>query len=112
MLEIFNNRRKQLDCLSSKLFDKIDICQISVFAFLKLVVKEDYEIVVILFKHFVILNQLKKNDRYLACIASSNVIINVVTIILDNYDKFYKKIKQNSLNLEQFKKQIYSKFKY
>ncbi len=37
--------------------------------------------------------------------------MNIATIIFDNYNKFYIKFKQNSLNIKQFKKQIYLKFK-
>ncbi len=83
-----------------KSFYKIDICQISIFAFLKLVNKKNYKIVVILSKHFVILDQLKKNNRYLAYIIDSNITINVATIIFDNYNKFYTKLKRNSSNLK------------
>ncbi len=58
------------------------------------------------------LNQLKKNNKYLACIINNNITINIAIIILNNYNKFYTKLKQDSFSLEQLKKQIYSKFKY
>ncbi len=39
------------------------------------------------------LNWLKKNNRYLAYIISNNITINVATIIFNNYNKFYAKLK-------------------
>jgi len=78
---------------------------------LKLAIKEKYEIIVMLLKHFVILNQLKKNNKYLTYIVDNNIIINVATIIFNNYDKFYIKFKQDFSNIKQFEKQIHSKFK-
>ena len=55
---------------------------------------------------------MKKNNRYLAYTIDNNITINVATIIFNNYNKFYTKLKQNSFNLKQLKKQIYLKFKY
>jgi len=67
---------------------------------LKFAIKENYKIVVILFKHFVILNWLKKNNRYLVCTVDNNIIIDIVAIIFDNYNKFYTKLKQKFSNIK------------
>jgi len=58
------------------------------------------------------LDQLKKNNKYLACTIDDNVTINVATITLNNYNKFYAKFKRDSSSLKQLEKQIYSKFKH
>jgi hypothetical protein len=64
-----------------------------------------------LFEHFAILKQLKKNNRYLIYLANNYLTIDIATIISKNYKKFYKKNQKSSI-LEKLKKQIYSKFKY
>ena len=100
MLEIFSKQRKQLECLFLKNLNKVNIYQISIFLFLKLINKKNYKIVIILSKHFAILNWLKNNNRYLACIIDNNIIINIAAIIFNNYNKFYIKFKQNSSSIK------------
>ena len=48
---------------------------------------------------------------YLIYIVNNNIIINIAIITFDNYNKFYTKFKQSFSNINQFKKQIYLKFK-
>ncbi len=103
-IRIFSNLRKQskrLSFESLKFFDKINIEQVIAIVFLKLATKKDYETIIMLFEHFAILNQSKKNDKYLICLANNNLIIDIATIAFENYNKFYKKIKRESPTIEK-----------
>ncbi len=93
---------KRLSFESFESLDKINIKQVIVVVFLKLATKKDYKTIVMLFEHFAMLDQFKKNNRYLACLASNNLIINIVVIVFENYNKFYKKIKRELLIIEKF----------
>lgn len=58
------------------------------------------------------LNQSKKNNKYLAYLTSNNLNIAIATIILKDFKKFYEKIKREFSTIKKLEKQLNFKFKY
>ena len=86
---------------------QVNIVEIFVFAFMKMTFNDKNQIIIIWLKYFQMLKQFEKNDKYLLL----NVfIIDIVVIIVQNYEKFFNKIKKTLITIDQLKQRVFKKF--
>ena len=84
-----------------------DISKINVSVFIKMIIKNSISVIVIWFEEFKKLKQFPSKNKYLI---NNFFIIDVVVIFVENYEKFFNKIKKISHTIKQLKKQISIKF--
>ena len=85
---------------------QVYIVEIFVFAFMKMTFNDKNQIIIMWSKHFQMLKQFEKNDKYLLL----NVfIIDIVVINVQNYEKFFNKIKKTFITIDQLKQKVFKK---
>ena len=84
-----------------------DISEISVSVFIKMVTRDSISVIVMWSEEFERLEQSASEDKYLI---DNSFIIDVAVIFVEDYEKFFSKIKKISHTIKQLKKQISVEF--
>ena len=84
---------------SSLSINQADIAEITVIAFVKMIVKKKNNVMMMWSKHFEQLNRFEEKDRYLLV---SNLTADIAVISADDYDKFFSKIAKKSIIKKKF----------
>ena len=84
-----------------------NIAKINVSIFIKMIIKDSINVIIMWFEKFEKLKQFVSKNKYLI---NNFFTIDVVVIFVENYEKFFNKVKKISRTLKQLKKQISIKF--
>ena len=84
-----------------------NIAKISVSIFIKMIIRNSISVIVMWFEKFEKLEQSASKNKYLI---DNFFIIDVVVIFVENYEKFFNKVKKISRTFKQLRKQISIKF--
>lgn len=81
-------------------FKHADIIEISVYAFMKMAERSENEVIAMWPRDFEQLNH--------SVSSGANVIIDVVSIIANDYEKFFNKMRKKLFNMKQLKERVFN----
>ena len=101
------NRNKNKKFLTSNSKKNANTTKITILTYMKMINNDKNQIIIMWSKRFEMFNRSKKLNKYLI---DNILIVDVVVITIENYDKFVVKIQKISIIVEQLKHKVFKRF--
>ena len=103
---MIHSEKKNQKISSTNLFKYIDITEIFASAFIKIMKKSKNEVIAMWFQDFEQLFHFQPSSPF----EKIDFIMNVSTIIANDYEKFFNKMRKKFLNIKKLKMRIFKAY--